>query len=96
MTLKSKHKNWRGRNFKTYKKYLKNNEKLEHLNVFQRLIFNQQSAAPQKVPPGVRGPQHPPPCYATVSRWQPQTRVVMVIFQWASTWTFVFRRFANN
>ena len=42
----SKNKNWRGRNFKTYKKYFKNNdEKLEHLNSFQKFIFNQQSTA---------------------------------------------------
>ena len=57
----SKNKNWRGRNFKTYKKYFKNNdEKLEHLNSFQKFIFNQQSAAPHKVSSEARGPPEPP------------------------------------
>jgi len=37
---------------RTFKNVFKNNnEKLELLSSFQKLIFNQQSAAPQKVPP---------------------------------------------
>jgi len=36
------------------------------LNLFQKLIFDQQRAAPLKVPPGARGPRpQPPPRYAT-------------------------------
>jgi len=34
------------------------------LNSFQNSIFNQQTATPQNVPPGARGPESPP-CYAT-------------------------------
>jgi len=52
----SKHKNWKALEVLTLSKIFKNaNEKLERLNSFQKLIFNQQSAAPQKVPPGARG-----------------------------------------
>ena len=39
-------------------------KKLELSHYFPKLIFNQQIAAPQKVPPGTRRPQGPS-CYAT-------------------------------
>jgi len=53
--------------FKSLKILLKNNnEKLELLNSFQKFIFDKQSAAPLKVPPGARGPR-PLPCYATAA-----------------------------
>jgi len=42
---------------KLYEFFKNNNEKLEILNSFQKLVFNQKSAAPQMVPPGARGPQ---------------------------------------
>jgi len=43
---------------KSYRKCIQNNnEKLELLYSFQKLIFGQRSAAPLKVPPGARGPQ---------------------------------------
>jgi len=45
------------RTFETLKNLFKdNNEKLELLNSFQKLIFDQQSAAHLKVPPGAHGP----------------------------------------
>jgi len=45
----------------TFKNLFQNNEEeLQLLNSLQKLIFNQQTAAPQKVPLG------PPSCYATV------------------------------
>jgi len=39
-----------------FKIFKNNNEELELLNSFQKLILNQLSAASQKVPPGARGP----------------------------------------
>jgi len=45
------------RTSKTFKNLFKNNnEKLELLNSFQKLIFNEKSAAPLKLPPGARAP----------------------------------------
>jgi len=43
--------------FKSFTILLKNNNgKLELLNSFQKFIFDKQSAAPLKVPPGARVP----------------------------------------
>jgi len=56
----SKHRNLRGRTLKNFKNI---KEKLELLNSFQKVIFNQQNAAPHKMPSGAHGPQDPP-CYA--------------------------------
>jgi len=39
-----------------FKIFKNNNEELELLNSFQKLILNQLSAASQKVPPGARCP----------------------------------------
>jgi len=48
------------------KKLIKNNNvKLELLNPFQKLIFNQQRAASQKVPPEKRGPRPSAPPITT-------------------------------
>jgi len=45
---------------RTFKILFKNNnEKLELLNSFHKLIFNHQSAVSPKVPPGARGPRTP-------------------------------------
>jgi len=57
-----------------------NNEKLEPLNSFQKLIFGQRSAGSLKVPPGARGPRPQSPHLAMPLRTYNRTRHWFVQF----------------
>jgi len=68
--------------FKTVKNLFKNNkEESELLNYFQNFIFNQQIAAPQKMPPGAWSLQDPL-YYATVTNVEKTSPLKQFSSQW--------------
>jgi len=62
--------------FNTFKYLFKNNnEKLELFNLLKKLNFNQQSAAPWKVPPGARAPLLATPLATVSERYHQWSRL---------------------